>query len=98
MATKISIKHKESGMMKEAGYGFSWTYFFFGFFVPIFRGELGVGALHFLFTVCTLSIFWWVEMFLYNKQYMTRMLSSWWELAGTEIENRESKVAISMIY
>ena len=53
MATGIAIKHKESGMMKTGLYGFSWTYLFFGWFVPLFRGELGVGALHLLFTVLT---------------------------------------------
>ena len=44
MATGIPIKHNESGMMKTGLHGFSWTYLFFGWFVPLFRGELVVGA------------------------------------------------------
>ena len=50
MATKVNLLHPSTGMMKPGYYGFSWTYLFFGAFVPLFRGELGVAALHFLFS------------------------------------------------
>ncbi|MDP7554467.1 MAG: hypothetical protein QF447_07735 [Candidatus Thioglobus sp.] len=96
MGTKVYIKHKESGMMKIGGYGFCWTYFFFGFFVPIFRGELGVGALHLIFTCVTFGVWQLIACFIYNKQYMTRMLTSGWELAGTEEENRAAKLALGI--
>ena len=82
--------------MKIGGYGFCWTYFFFGFFVPIFRGELGVGALHLLFTCVTFGVWQLIACFIYNKQYMTRMLTSGWELAGTEEENRAAKLALGI--
>lgn len=39
---KIKVKHNESGILKNCFVGYSWTYFFFGFFVPIFRGEISV--------------------------------------------------------
>ena len=96
MATGISIKHKESGMMKIGLYGFSWTYLFFGWFVPLFRGELGVGALHLLFTAITFGLWQFIVCFLYNKQYMTRMLTNGWELAGTEEENQKARAALGM--
>ena len=82
--------------MKIGGYGFCWTYFFFGFFVPIFRGELGVGALHLIFTCVTFGVWQLIACFIYNKQYMTRMLTSGWKLAGTEEENREAKSALGI--
>ena len=34
---KIKVKHNESGIQKNCFVGYSWTYFLFGFFVPIFR-------------------------------------------------------------
>ena len=37
---KIRVKHNESGIQKNCFVGYSWTYFVFGFFVPIFRGEI----------------------------------------------------------
>ena len=50
---KTLLKHQDSGLSKTGFVGYCWTYFFFGFFVPIFRGEIGIGALHFLFSVVT---------------------------------------------
>ena len=84
MANKINIKHTESGMVKVGFYGYSWTYLFFGWFVPLFRGELGVGALHLLFTLLTGGIWQLIVSFLYNKQYMTRMLTNGWVLDGSD--------------
>jgi hypothetical protein len=97
MATKIHIKHSGSGLIKETGYGYSWTYLFFGFFVPMFRGELGISVLHLLFSICTGGIFNLIfEPFFYNKQYMIRMLTSGWELAGNDWENKKARVSIGM--
>lgn len=96
MATEILIKHTDSGMMKTGLYGFSWTYLFFGWFVPLFRGELGVGALHLLFQIVTFGLWQLILCFLYNKQYMTRMLTNGWELAGTEEENNRARAALNM--
>ncbi|KAE8754513.1 hypothetical protein FSO04_39370 [Paraburkholderia madseniana] len=74
MATKIILKHPGTGMLKSGYYGYSWTYLFFGWWVPLIRGELGVAALHLLFSCFTFGIWQVVVSFLYNKQYMTRML------------------------
>jgi hypothetical protein len=96
MATKIQIKHSGSGMVKNGFYGFSWTYLFFGWFVPLFRGELGVGALHLLFTVVTFGLWQLIVCFLYNKQYMTRMLTNGWVLAGSDSENSVARQVLSI--
>jgi len=96
MATEIQIKHSASGMIKTALYGFSWTYLFFGWFVPLFRGELGVGALHLLFTFFTFGLWQLIVCFLYNKQYMTRMLTSGWVLAGTDQDNIKARAALNI--
>ncbi len=87
MATAIVIKHTASGLTKNGYYGFSWTYLFFGWFVPLFRGELGVAALHLLFSMVTFGFWQLVMCFLYNRQYMTRMLTSGWVLADSEGRN-----------
>lgn len=74
MAQKAMIKHPASGFVKTGFYGFSWTYLFFGWFVPLFRGELAVAVLHLFFTMITFGIWQFIVAFLYNNQYMTRML------------------------
>jgi hypothetical protein len=68
MASAVIIRHNQSGLTKKGYYGYSWTYLFFGWFVPLFRGELGVAALHLLFSCVTLGFWQLVMSFLYNRQ------------------------------
>ena len=81
---KINLKHTNSSLNKPGFVGYCWTYFFFSFFVPIFRGEILIGVLHLIFSVVTFGLFQLVIPFLYNKQFTIRMLTSGWELSDTE--------------
>ena len=96
MATGVKIKHTTSGMAKIGYYGFSWTYLFFGWFVPLFRGELGAGALHLLFSLITCGLWQFIVSFLYSKQYMIRMLTNGWILAGSDDENRSAGLVLGI--
>jgi hypothetical protein len=87
MATSVVIRHTASGLTQKGYVGFSWTYLFFGWFVPLFRGELGVAALHLLFTIVTGGLWQLIVCFLYNRQYMIRMLTDGWVLADSEGRN-----------
>lgn len=93
---KINIRHKESGIGKNCFVGYSWTYFFFGFFVPIFRGEIAIGIFHLIFSIVTFGLFQLVMPFLYNKQYSTRLLTDGWELSDTEEKNTLAKTKIGI--
>ena len=81
---KINLKHTNSGLNKPGYVGYCWTYFFFSFFVPIFRGEILIGVLHLIFSVVTFGLFQLVIPFIYNKQFTSRMLTSGWKLSDTE--------------
>lgn len=93
---KIKIKHQESGIEKNCFVGYAWTYFIFGFFVPIFRGEILIGVLHLIFSILTFGVFQIVMPFLYNKHYSTRLLTDGWKLADTEENNNLAKVKIGI--
>ena len=41
----ITLKHATSGILKECPTGFSFTTFFFGFFVPLFRKDFKWAAI-----------------------------------------------------
>jgi hypothetical protein len=77
---KVRIIHSASGIGKNGYVGFSWTYLLFGWFVPVIRGELGVGVLHLIITFVSFGLSQLIFPFLYNRQYMNRMLTSGWAL------------------
>ena len=81
---RVNLKHSNSGLNKPGYVGYCWTYFFFSFFVPIFRGEILIGVLHLIFSIVTFGLFQLVIPFLYNKQFTSRMLTSGWVLSDTE--------------
>ncbi len=80
----VLIKHQPSGLVKSGYLGYCWTYLLFGWLVPVFRGEIGIGVLHLVLTFVTFGIFQIVMPYLYNKQYMTRLLTSGWQLSDEE--------------
>lgn len=96
MATKVIIQHPVTGLTKNGYYGFSWTYLFFGWLVPLFRGELGVAAWHALFTLLTAGLWQFVLCFLYNKQYMTRMLEKGYVLKDSETTMLQARMALGI--
>lgn len=72
----VKIKHGPSSLVKNGYMGFSWTYLLFGWLVPVIRGEVGIGVLHLILTAFTFGLFQPIMAFLYNRQYMTRMLTN----------------------
>lgn len=96
MATSITVEHKESGLSKKGYYGFSWTYLFFGWLVPLIRGELGVAAFHLLFTICSFGLWQLIACFLYNRQYMERKLTSGWKISGSPEKLLAARAALNL--
>lgn len=96
MATKVIIQHPINGLTKNGYFGYSWTYLFFGWFVPLFRGELGVAALHLLFSIFTFGLWQIIVSFLYNKQYMTRMLEKGYVLKDAESVMSSARVKLGI--
>ncbi len=92
----IKVEHKESGIEKNIFIGYSWTYFLFGFFVPIFRGEIGIGIFHLIFSIVTFGVFQLIMPFLYNKQYSHRILNSSWILSDSEEKINLAKLKLNI--
>lgn len=94
MAQIVTMKNPQNGLIKNGFFGFSWTYLFFGWLVPLFRGELGIAALHCLFTVLTAGIWQIVFCFLYNRQYTSRLIADGFRFADRPEQNRSAAIAI----
>jgi hypothetical protein len=93
---KVALKHEQSGLMKNGYVGYSWTYILCGWLVPIVRGEIGVGVLHLVLTLVSFGFFQIIMPYLYNKQYMTRMLTSGWQLADSEEINQFARLKLNI--
>jgi hypothetical protein len=79
MAIKVQMRHKRNGLYKDGYVGFSWTYLFFGFMVPLLRGHYKLAFYHFLIFFFSIAMFGSVIVvqplmaFFFNKFY-TRAL------------------------
>jgi len=104
MATRIALKHKESGIIKDGFYGFSWTTFFFGFFPALFRGDfitfIGgflvsviIGIMTFGVGMFFIGVVW---AFMYNKYYTRKLLERGYVLAGSEADNTLAASALGI--
>jgi len=64
-----------SDELRVAKIGFSWTVFFFGFLVPICRGDAKWAIIMFVLALCTCWIAMIVLGFMYNGIYIRGLLS-----------------------
>ena len=82
----INFKNPNTGAMKQAPVGFSWTTFFFSFFPALLRGHI-VGAL-IIFAVAFLTggIGVLVFAFIYNKMYIKHLVGEGYKVANASME------------
>lgn len=105
MATRIPMKHKETGVLKDGYYGFSWTTLIFGFFPALFRGDfitfIGGFVISVIIAMMTLGIGAFfislVWAFMYNKYYTRKLLERGYVFADTEANNAMASSAIGVI-
>lgn len=63
------------GQLRTAKVGFSWTVFFFGFFVPICRGDAKWAIIMFVACVLSVGLANLVFCFTYNGTFVRGLLS-----------------------
>jgi hypothetical protein len=81
---RVRLIHASAGIAKNGYFGYSWSYLIFGWCVPIYRGEIGIGVLHLLIALISVGLSQLIFPFIYNRQYMNRMLTSGWLLDSTD--------------
>jgi hypothetical protein len=94
MAKVVIMKNQSNGLLKKGLYGFSWTYLFFGWLVPLFRGEVGIAALHLLFSFFSCGVAQIIFAFLYNRQYTQRLIEQGFRFADRPEVNADAAIAI----
>lgn len=81
---KIFFEHQQSGAQKEAPVGFSWTSFFFGFFVPLFRSDWKWAIIMLLLAIITFGISMIYFCFAYNKLYVKELVGAGYKAKGVQ--------------
>ena len=76
----MKVKLKKNGIQKNVKKGFSWTMLFFGFLVPVVRGDIKWAIITFLAAWVTLGISWLVFPFIYNQRYIEDLVSDGWSM------------------
>lgn len=70
----IKLKNPQTGLSAEVPRGFSWTTFFFGFFVPLFRGLYGYAAINFVAGLVTFGCSNFFFCFVINKHHVKHLI------------------------
>lgn len=91
----VTLKN-EAGLVKECKLGFSWTTFFFGFIVPLIRGDIKWALILCILSVVIgvptmgigASIVGIVFSFKYNKLYVKELLQKGFKPA-TEADHQQ---------
>jgi hypothetical protein len=97
--TSIIFKNPNTGAMKEAPIGFSWTTFFFGFFPALFRGDWKWGVIQFILAIITLGISNLVFMFIYNNLYVRDLIGAGYKaqsIASGDMNFASAKVGMEI--
>lgn len=78
----VNLRNTLTGEVRTAKIGFSWTFFFFGWLVPLFRTDWKWFVLTLVIGSFTFGLSSWVFMFIYNKIYISELLMFGWEPAS----------------
>ncbi len=71
---KVNLKNS-TGALVSAPVGFSWTSFFFGWLVPLFRGSFKWAVIQLIAAIVTCGISWIVFCFIFNKIWLKELLA-----------------------
>ncbi len=74
--TSIVFKNKNIRSTKIAPVGLAWTVLFFGFWPPLLRRDWKWAGIMFATQICTLGLAKIFFMFIYNKLYITDLISA----------------------
>jgi hypothetical protein len=92
--TSIKLIKTQTQEHKEVPIGFSWTHFFFGFLVPLLRGDMKWAAISFVASFCTLGVAQVVLSFFYNKLYLKNLLQDGFNALDSEGKTYITQLAL----
>jgi hypothetical protein len=91
--TKIIFENPNTGGIKEAPVGFSWTVFFWNFFPAAFRGDWKFFWIMLALALITFGLSVLVFMFIYNKLYIKDLIGKGFKAKSIEDGNMDAASA-----
>ncbi|MEP3244951.1 MAG: hypothetical protein ABJN40_12395 [Sneathiella sp.] len=70
----INFENPQTGAIKQAPVGFSWTVLFFGFFPALFRAHIVGALIMFCAFIFTMGLSNLIFMFIYNKMFIKYLI------------------------
>lgn len=82
----LTLKNPNTGQLRAAPVGFSWTTFFFGIFVPLLRKDLVMVLVMLVLGIVTFGIAFLVFPFIYNKIYLKGLLKRGYRVSSGTLD------------
>ena len=94
---KLTLQHPNTGIIKTAPLGFSWTTLFFGALPALFRGDFKWFFIQALLSVLFIPVL--IFPFIYNRIHLRRLLEQGYKVqstGGTKIEDLNARLGIRL--
>jgi TM2 domain-containing membrane protein YozV len=94
---KLLMENPNTGIIKKAPVGFSWTTLFFSGFPALFRGDITWFIIQVL--LCWTGISFIIFAFIYNKIYLKKLLEKGFkvkDVEGATLEDARAKLGINL--
>jgi hypothetical protein len=94
---KLTMENPNTGIIKNAPVGFSWTTLFFSGFPALFRGDIKWFFIQLLISFTCIPLF--IFAFIYNKIYIKELLGKGFKVKDVEggtLEDANTKLAINL--
>lgn len=94
----ITFENPNTGAIKEAPIGFSWTTFFFGFFPALLRGHISMAIVMFVLAFLTFGLSGIVFAFIYNKMYVKHLMGEGYKASASDtiVKTASSRLGIQL--
>ena len=92
----IIVANPHTGVQKEVKRGFSWTMLFFGFFVPLLRGDILWTIISLVLAGFTYGLSWLILPFFYNKIYLEGLLKKGFRFVHSNGQQQSQSVNINI--
>lgn len=91
---QVTLQNKDTGLVKELKIGFSWTFFFFGALVYVFRGNWSEFWKCFFLSWITLFIYPFIQCWTANKKEIARYMEKGYIPINQESKDELIKVGL----